>query len=123
MASPLSGRRVLIVEDEYFQADDLARLLRSMGADVIGPFGEVQDALDLLEAGKPVDFAVLDINLRGDLIYPAADQLRARAIPFVFATGYDRQSIPDQYGDVPLLEKPVDDGALDRTLRRLARPP
>ena len=123
MASPLSGRRVLVVEDEYFQADDLARLLRSMGAEVIGPFGEVQDALELLEAGKPIDFAVLDINLRGDLIYPAADQLRARAIPFAFATGYDRQSIPDQYGDVPLLEKPVDDGALDRTLRRLARTP
>ena len=121
MASPLSGRRVLVVEDEYFQADDLVRLLRARGAEVIGPLGEVHETIELLDTGKPVDLAVLDINLRGAMIYPAAEILRARAVPFVFTTGYDREIIPDCFGDVPLLEKPIDDGAFDRTLRQLSR--
>jgi CheY-like chemotaxis protein len=118
---PLSGRRILVVEDEYFQADDMARLLRGLGAEVVGPIGEVQDALELLDTGKPVDMAVLDINLKGEMIYPAADVLRSRAIPFVFTSGYDRGPIPDQYRDVPLLEKPVDEDAVSRTLRQLFR--
>ena len=120
-SSTLIGRRVLVVEDEYFQADDMARLLRSLGAEVIGPVGEVQDALELIDAGNPVDLAVLDINLRGEMIYPAADKLRSRAIPFVFASGYDRTPIPDRYRDVPLLEKPVDDRAINRMLHQLSQ--
>ena len=119
--SMLSGRRVLVVEDEYFQADDMARLLRQLGAEVIGPIGEVEDALELLETGKPVDMAVLDINLKGEMIYPAADKLRARAIPFIFMSGYDRGPIPAHYRDVPLLEKPIDDRAIYRTLRQLSQ--
>jgi CheY-like chemotaxis protein len=119
--SALCGRRVLVVEDEYFQADDMARLLRGLGAEVIGPVGEVQDALELLEAGKQVDMAVLDINLKGEMIYPAADKLRSRAIPFIFTSGYDRGPIPDEYRDVPLLEKPIDDRAIGRALSALSR--
>jgi CheY-like chemotaxis protein len=117
----LAGRRVLVAEDEYFQADDMAQLLRGLGAEVLGPVGEVQDALELLETGKPVDLAVLDINLKGEMIYPAADKLRSRAIPFIFTSGYDRGPIPDRYRDVPLLEKPVDDRQIDLTLRQLSR--
>ena len=119
--SLLYGRRVLVVEDEYFQADDMARLLRGLGAEVVGPVGEIQDALELIDAGKQVDMAVLDINLKGEMIYPAADKLRSRAIPFIFTSGYDRGPIPDQYRDVLLLEKPIDDGAIGRALRELSR--
>src|SRR5262245_1896498 len=115
----LVGRRILVVEDEYFQADDMARLLRGLGAEVIGPVGEVQDALELLDGGKPVDMALLDINLKGEMVYPAADELRSRSIPFIFTSGYDRGPIPERYRDVPLLEKPIDDGAIRRTLHRL----
>jgi CheY-like chemotaxis protein len=119
--SILSGCRILVVEDEYFQADDMARLLRGLGAEVVGPVGEVQDALDLLDTGRKVDMAVLDINLKGEMIYPAADELRSRAIPFIFTSGYDRGPIPDQYRDILLLEKPIDDGAIGRALRELSR--
>jgi CheY-like chemotaxis protein len=119
--STLAGRHVLVVEDEYFQADDMARLLRGLGAEVIGPVGEVEDALELLETGKQVDLAVLDINLKGEMIYPAADMLRSRAIPFIFTSGYDRTPIPDQYRDIPLLEKPIDDQQIHLMLRQLAR--
>ena len=117
----LSGRRILVVEDEYFQADDMARLLRGLGAEVVGPVGEIEDALELIDTGKQLDMAVLDINLKGEMIYPAADKLRSRAIPFIFTSGYDRGPIPEQYRDIPLVEKPIDDGALGRALRELSR--
>lgn len=117
----LSGRRVLVVEDEYFQADDMAHLLRALGAEVVGPVSEMEDALELLDTGRPVALAVLDINLKGEMIYPAADKLRSRAIPFIFTSGYDRGPIPDQYRDILLLEKPIDDGTIGRALRELAR--
>lgn len=117
----LSGRRILVVEDEYFQADDMARLLRGLGAEVVGPVGEIQDALKLIDTGKQLDMAVLDINLKGEMIYPAADKLLSRAIPFIFTSGYDRGPIPELYRDIPLVEKPIDDGALGRVLRELSR--
>lgn len=116
----LSGRRVLLIEDEYFQADDMARLLRTLGAEVVGPVGEVEEALDLCQSDEQFDMAVLDINLKNDLIYPVAHELRARAIPFIFMSGYGRKTIPDEYRDIVLVEKPVDDFVMRRALNRLA---
>lgn len=104
----IAGRRVLVVEDEYFLADRLARDLCALGAEVVGPVPSVDDALDLVEGGARLDGAVLDINLQGEMVYPVADALRARGVPFVFATGYDRTSIPAPYREVPRCEKPVD---------------
>jgi CheY-like chemotaxis protein len=112
----LAGRRLLIVEDEYMIAEDLARALRELGADVIGPAATVADALGLIGTERQVHGAVLDINLRGEHVYTLADALRARGIPFVFATGYDAWIIPPPYADVPRIEKPVDPHALARML-------
>ena len=100
-----ASRRVLVVEDEYFLADDLAQALETLGAQVVGPVPTLEKALALL-AGERVDAAVLDINLKGHAVYPAADVLREQGVPFVFATGYDRRSVPDAYKDVPRWEKP-----------------
>jgi len=114
----LRGRRVLVVEDEYIVATDLARALNDRGVEVIGPAGSIEDALDLLGAEGRIDGAVLDINLRGERAYPIADALRERKVPFIFATCYDVWSIPEAYAEVPRIEKPVDTRALARLLSR-----
>lgn len=116
----LAGRRVLVVEDEYFLADDIARVLARLGAEVVGPLATRDDALARLGEGEPLDAAVLDINLRGETCYPIADALRARGVPFVFATGYDRAVVPAAYHGVPRWEKPFDPDLLVRALSGLA---
>lgn len=107
MAGLLRGLAVLIVEDEFYLADDLAAALVGVGAKVLGPYGRVEDASRLIEGGEIVDLAILDIDLVGDRVFPVADLLRERGAPFVFATGYDPEIIPERYVGVPRLEKPV----------------
>lgn len=104
----LAGRRILLVEDEYFIADDLVRAFEADGATLVGPVSSIDDALDLIGGTDRVDGAVLDINLRGEMAYPVADALSARGVPFVFATGYDAAAIPPRYAHVPRCEKPVE---------------
>lgn len=114
----LSGRRVMVVEDEYFLADELARALRAAGAAVLGPAPSVDAALALVGDGAP-DAAVVDVNLGGELAYPVADALLARGVPILFTTGYDRDSLPERLLAVPRLEKPVETKAVLRELERL----
>ena len=110
------GRRVLIVEDEYFLADDIARALFQLGAVAVGPVPTREQALAHLENGKRIDACVLDINLRGEMAFPVADALLTRGIPFVFATGYDQAMVPAGYAGVPHWEKPFDPECFARAL-------
>jgi len=103
----LKGRRVLIVEDDYFLAYDMKDEFARAGAEVVGPIGRVSDALRLVARGEPLDAAVLDINLGGQMVYCVADALRARNVPFVFTTGYDAEAIPAEYAAVARYEKPT----------------
>lgn len=111
----VAGRRVLLVEDDYFIADELAQWLRNAGAEVIGPVGTLSEALHLLDS-HPLDGAILDINLRGELAYPLADALISRGTPLVFSTGYDESAIPERYCDVTRCEKPLDPATVTRAL-------
>lgn len=104
----LSGRRLLVVEDDFILSDDLARALAAEGATVVGPSATVADALELIARQGPIDGAVLDVKLLNEWVYPVADALRAHGVPFVFATGYDATSIERRFDEVPRLEKPVD---------------
>ena len=115
----LEGRCLLLVEDEYLIAADLAASLELLGAEVVGPAGSVKAALRLVEnEGPRLNGAVLDINLRGERVYPVADVLAARGVPFVFTTGYDAVVVPSQYLEAPRCEKPVDKARLVRFLSR-----
>ena len=112
----LTGRRVLIVEDEYFLAEDMGSALRAFGADIAGPVGDIDDAMRILHDGRVIDAAVLDINVRDQMIYPVARKLLARSVPMVFTSGYDKIAISDEFADVPLWEKPLDHRAMARSL-------
>jgi two-component SAPR family response regulator len=114
--SSLKGRRVLIVEDDYFMAEELRAELQRAGAEVVGPVGRVSEALDLVERDKPIHGAVLDINLAGEMVFDVADALRARNVPFVFATGYDAETIPAAYATVTRCEKPIDLAMIGKAL-------
>jgi DNA-binding response OmpR family regulator len=103
----MPGRRVLVVEDDFHVAESLAMAFAAHGCEVVGPVATVEAALALIVAGGPIDGAVLDINLRGELAYPVADALRARRVPFVFTTGYDEQVVAEPYGGIACFEKPV----------------
>lgn len=112
----LQGRRILIVEDQYFLADDMRADFEQAGAEVIGPVGRISDALELLESVELLDGAVLDINLAGEMVYAVADVLRARRVPFVFATGYDAEIIPATYAGVTSCRKPIEPAKVARAL-------
>jgi DNA-binding response OmpR family regulator len=105
-SSQLANKRVLVVEDDYLVAMDIARALERAGAEVIGPTPAVAAALDALERTVP-DGAILDINLGGEMAFPVADALIALGVPFIFATGYDAQVIPVRFTHVKRCEKPM----------------
>jgi two-component SAPR family response regulator len=107
----LQGCRVLVVEDEFFIADEICEALSRCQAEVIGPAADVPAALSLLQDARP-DCAVLDINLRGQMVFELAGELENQAVPFVFATGYAAPVIPDRFQSVERFEKPVRVGAL-----------
>lgn len=98
--------RILIVEDDYFIARDLAHEFTAAGLEIVGPVPSLTAALAIIE-GQEVGGAVLDVNLDGDKVYEVADALIERHIPVVFVTGYDRTSLPERYRDVPLCLKPI----------------
>lgn len=98
--------RILVVEDDYFIAQDMRLGLKRAGAHVVGPVATVREALELLSQG-PIDAAVLDINLEADgKAFPVAEALRALEIPFVFATGYSATEIPEAFAFVRRFGKP-----------------
>lgn len=121
MSDPLTleSKCILVVEDEFLLADDLSQALAAVGAIVIGPTPSVANALVLVGDTPKIDLAVLDINLRGVLSYPVAEQLKQRAVPFIFTAGYDQALIPEQYGEVPRISKPYDRKDVLELLRAL----
>lgn len=115
----LQDRRILIVEDEYLLAFELKETLVDAGAVVVGPVPSVTKALALVEQTHELDGAILDFNLGGELVFPVADQLIARGVPFMFITGYDERDIPAPYERAPCVGKPVEPRHLARALTRL----
>jgi CheY-like chemotaxis protein len=115
----LSGRRLLVVEDDPFISVDLQDLLASAGAVVLGPVPTVRAALALLETDRP-HAALLDLNLRGERSTPVAEALQAAAVPFVLVTGYSGSQIDEPaFREATIVPKPVRASILMRALQRL----
>jgi CheY-like chemotaxis protein len=121
MSSRLSSRRVLLVEDEMLVVWLLEDMLAELGCAVVGPASNVNQALAMIDA-EDIDVAVLDVNLNGQMSYPIADALAARGVPFVFSTGYDKDTLQDGYRTVPVLQKPFHRSELSDTLANLLTP-
>ena len=120
----LHGQSVLVVEDQYFLAGDIARALAAVGAEVVGPVPDFDRGL-ALSRSQDLDAAVLDINLRGEDVYRLAEELMRKDVPIVFTTGVDSTVLPAAFVQVPRLEKPIQLSDLIRTLSDLltgARP-
>ncbi|MBB3691952.1 response regulator [Sphingomonas sp. BK580] len=118
----LARCRILIVEDEYLLADELAIELAELGATVLGPAPDVQTALRLLSDGEALNGAVLDINLGGEPAFPVADRLIAQGVPIVFTTGYDAAAMPDRFKNVPRCEKPFSIARMTAAMVKAFRP-
>jgi CheY-like chemotaxis protein len=109
------GMRVLVVEDEMMVSMLLEDMLSDIGCTLVGPAKSVKSALKLMEHAG-FDIAILDVNLNGEETYSIADALAARAIPFVFASGYSPAGIREEYRSIPLLQKPFQQDELKQTL-------
>jgi CheY-like chemotaxis protein len=101
----LAGRRILVVEDEVFVAMLIEDILQGLGSTVIGPAARVDEALELIEGAHP-EGALLDVNLGGELVYPVAEALARRRIPFVFVTGYGPEGVAAPFRGRPTVKKP-----------------
>ena len=114
--APLAGKTVLVVEDELMIALDIVDCLLQAGAKVIGPCTSLEDARKIAGDGE-IDLAILDIDLGGREVFPAARILGARGIPFLFYTGRpQRDALETDFAGVPVCTKPM---ATDRLIATL----
>ena len=114
----LSGSKVLLVEDEGLVALMIEDMLVELGCVVVASAARVPKACELARTGA-FDFAVLDVNLAGQLVFPVARILRDRRIPFMFSTGYGGPSLDEEFRDALSVVKPFSIGQLEEKLRAL----
>lgn len=122
MIEGLGGRRILIVEDESLVAMLLETILDDMGCETVGPISTVAEAVALIEGGEALDGALLDVNVAGVEVFPAAAALDARGVPFVFSTGYGEGGLPEEWKGRITLQKPFTETAVQDALIKALTP-
>jgi CheY-like chemotaxis protein len=113
-------KRVLLAEDDAIIGMMMREFLLEYGLFVVGPCCTPNEAL--AAAGTPFDCAILDLNLGGEPVYPVAEMLAERNVPFAFVTGYGRESLDGRFADTPILQKPITRENLESCLRDMLRP-
>ena len=88
---------------------------------MLGPAGTLEEALDLIRSERKIDGAILDVYLHGAIVFPVADMLLLRDVPFVFTTGYEGSAIPSRYANVIRCEKPINIKRVTQAIRRIIR--
>lgn len=114
----LNKLRVLIVEDDYLIAENVAEVLREVGIYVVGPVGKFQEACQMVQ-DIPLDCAVLDINIVGGTAFPLIDVLIQSNVPVLLMTGYDQEELPAKYRSLPLIQKPLLKGDVVGAFKKL----
>ena len=102
----LADMSVFVVEDESLVLMNLEDMLAELGCRLVGPALRLDQAQAMLEAVAAADIAVLDVNIGGHVIFPFAEQLKARGVPLVLATGYGRDGLPEEWQTATVLGKP-----------------
>jgi CheY-like chemotaxis protein len=116
---PLSGAKVLVLEDETLVSMMVEDMLLDLGCEVVGPFAKLDQALAFVAGGDGrIDAALLDVNLGGVRSFPMAEALADKGVPFVFTTGYDESGLPDIWRGRPTLRKPFMMGEMAEALRK-----
>ena len=114
--SALEGRRVLIAEDNLFAAMELEKALVDLGCEPVGPVAQLDQALRLAQR-ENLDGALLDVDLRGELVFAVAEELERRRVPVIFASGYDTDDMfPARFVQHPRLRKPFGEDEIRRAL-------
>jgi CheY-like chemotaxis protein len=116
MTEALSGRRVLVVEDESLVAMLLETILEDMGCTPVGPASNIDEGLALATDGDPLDAALLDVNVAGRQVFPVAQALKDRGVPFVFSTGYGEGGLPEEWRGQATIQKPFTEAAVRQAL-------
>lgn len=117
---PLGGLRLLVVEDQFFVAMEVNDLISNLGAEVVGPFARLNDALDAVQR-REIDGGVLDVKLDSERSYPIVDILLARCRPVLLVTGGDTVDIPDKYRGLPYLPKPFEPARFQEMVQAVFR--
>lgn len=116
--------RILLIEDEFLVAAAVEATLEHLGYEVVGPAATVRAALTALAEGAPPDGAILDLNLRGQPSLEVAEELSRRRIPFVFATGYEKdQGVGRRFPAAHWLRKPFTDVQVGEALADIGLTP
>ena len=116
MTQPLTGRRVLVVEDESLVAMLLETILEDMECVPIGPASNVDDGQKLARDTENLDAALLDVNVAGRQVFPVAEALKERGVPFVFSTGYGEGGLPETWRGRSTIQKPFTEDAVRSAL-------
>lgn len=117
-ATTLSGLSILVLEDDFFLAEDTREALEAAGGTVLGPFAKADEIEARLEEATP-DCALVDVNLGYGPNFAPARMLMARGIPVIFVTGYDTAVMPDDLAGLPTLQKPTNPRKIVHTAAQL----
>ncbi|GLS20980.1 response regulator [Labrys miyagiensis] len=121
MATTLANRRIPVVEDEMMITLVVEEVLKELGCLIVGPANKLEAALRLARQ-EEIDAAILDITIRGGQVFPVAEVLIERGVPFILASGYGDWSLPQAFQGKPRLQKPFTSDELQSALEAIAAP-
>ena len=113
-------RSILLVEDEVMIRMMVADMLEELGYTIVGEAGDIDEGVRLVQV-TDFDIAILDVNVNGRVISPVAEAVQMRGLPFVFATGYGSQGVPEKFRDRPTLQKPFQIETLANTIESVSK--